>query len=329
MYHETLQKLRDFSDHPEFERMVLDILSYLEYPGIDPQSPNLPDGGKDGLYYFSSHGDCVWFAFSLQKRWKSKLKKDFDAAIQSGQTIKKFVYCTNRTIPVLERDKLKNEALENHLIEVDFFDGERLRVALDTVCKDVRYRYLGIADNTVIRRQLRYILLDPESEVSHSQLYKAERVFLTSLAPRGVFELLKSADLSSVCESPLELRGLDELLEMYFTFRSLAKKLETYTLNFVGDQLPGNDYVRFWQVVAAYCIQRAAGWDERTALRISRLQGISHSGEECKKVYSAIKSDDKFCNLVAELSKIAEVCNTSLTKVTSIQSLTEKPKYTA
>ena len=52
MIHETAQHLIAFTDNVQFERLVLEVLSYHEYPGIDPQSPGLGDGRKDALFYY-------------------------------------------------------------------------------------------------------------------------------------------------------------------------------------------------------------------------------------------------------------------------------------
>jgi hypothetical protein len=327
MFHKTIQKLEAFTDHVEFERMVLDILSYLDYPGIDPQSPDLADGGKDGLYYRYGDQSCVWFAFSLQKRWKRKFNSDLVAAVNSGQNVHRFVFCTNRCIPALERDKLKESSLNEHGIEADFFDGERLRVALDTVCKDVRQNYLGIVDNTTIRRQLRYILLDPENEVSSIGSWRAEIVFLESSAPRGVFGLLKDTDLSSVCETGVEVRVLSELMETYFMFRMLASKLESYTAEYVGEHLPDKNFIPYWKVIAGYCIRIAAEWDEEKAMRWSKIQNISHNGKDCQAIASVIVREDWFQNLVSEVVKLARSCDKHLTAIRALQSLMKQPRY--
>ena len=65
--------------------------------------------------------------------------------MHQGKKIKRSIFCTNRDTAALERDARKNTATQNHRIDVDFWDGERLRVALDTICKDIRQTYLGIA----------------------------------------------------------------------------------------------------------------------------------------------------------------------------------------
>jgi hypothetical protein len=327
MFHKTAERLEAFTDHEEFERMVLDILSYLEYPGIDPQSPDLADGGKDGLYYYSDQS-CVWFAFSLEKRWKRKFNSDLEAALESGQSVRRFVFCSNRRLPALERDKLKAEILKEHGIEVDFFDVERLRVALDTVCKDVRQNYLSIADNTTIRRQLRYVLLDPENEVPSISMWRArETVFLKSSAPRGVFELLKAADLSSVGETGKEIKALSELLDSYFAFRRMVSRLESYAVGYVGQHLPSNDYIPYWQVIAGYCMRIASGWDEDTAMRWSKVQNISHNGNDCRRIASMIMQEERFQSLVSETAQLAAKCDECLEVVQALQSLVAQPRY--
>jgi hypothetical protein len=321
MFHQTAQKLSAFTDHVEFERMAADVLSYLEYPGIDPQSPDLADGGKDALYYSYDGQNCTWFAFSLRKDWKVKFKADLKSAIESGNDIRRFVFCTNRCIPALERDKLKTEVFQANKLEVEFFDGERLRVSLDTVCKDVRQTYLGIIDNTTVRRQLRYVLLDPENEVPAIQAVRAEAVFLSSSAARGVFTLLKDADLSSVCETPEEMRCLSELLDSYFVFRRTASGLESFTVDYVGEHMPSNHFVGYWQVIAGYCIRVVLGWGEEDAMRWSKLQGISHNGRDCVRIASDIQQDEKFRSIISDTGVRASHCNERVAAVRALESL--------
>lgn len=331
MYHVTLQRLRDFTDHVEFERMVLDILSYLAYPGIDPQSPTVADGGKDGLYYYADK-TCAWFAFSVRKDWKVKYKQDLDKAVVSGKAIKKFVFCTNRDIPALERDAIKIEVAANHGFDIEFFDGERLRVALDTVCKDVRYRYLHIADNSTIRRQLRYLLLDPQSEAEAARVTSIERLAMPNPAPRGVFALLKAADLSMVCETPSEIKALLELMDAYFALRAGCKRLEQVTIQFVHGHMPHNDFVASWWAIVAYCLYRLFGKSHAEALFVSRQSGIDHKGEDCVRIHDALtKYGDDISKEVARLIPIvqeaARECAKRLDIVSKLDSLVEEPKY--
>jgi len=326
MHHLTTQRLLAFTDHVEFERMVLDILSHLEFPGIDPQSPTVADGGKDGLYYYADQ-TCAWFAFSLQKGWKTKYDKDLKKALASGKEIKRFIFCTNRDTAALERDARKNTATQNHRIDVDFWDGERLRVALDTICKDIRQTYLGIADNSTIRRKLRYILLDPENEVDGVALWRLEAMLPLMRAPRGVFDLLKGVDLSTVCETNIEIKSFAELLEAYFAFRMFKTQLETYGINFVGEKLKDNTFLAYWQIIAEYCIHVAFGASESDALRWSQLQGVSHDGAKCKTIYPEITKENEFQKLLVKTKESADKCATALEATKNIKSLLVQLSY--
>jgi hypothetical protein len=324
MHHLTTQRLLGFTDHIEFERMVLDVLSYLEFPGIDPQSPTIADGGKDGLYYYSDK-TCAWFAFSLQKSWKTKYKKDYEKALKSGQSIKTFVFCTSRDLPVLERDKRKQNAMVKNGVAVDFWDGERLRVALDTVCKDVRQTYLGISDNSGTRRQLRYILLDPENEVPAASLWRLESAVPSVRGARGCFQLLKTADLSTVAETNAEMKALAGLLEAYFKFRMFASQLESHTVTLVGQKLKNNHFVSYWHVLAGYCMHRAAGIAEAEALRIAQIQNISGVESGCLAMYPEVIADLQFKRLLAPALISAQKCDKSLTVAKGVKSLLEQP----
>ncbi len=177
-------------------------------------------------------------------------------------------------------------------------------MALGTICKDIRQTYLGIADNSTIRRKLRYILLDPENEVDGVALWRLEAMLPLMRAPRGVCDLLKGVDLSTVCETNIEIKSLAELLEDYFAFRMFKTQLGTYGINFVGEKLKDNTFLAYWQIIAGYCIHVAFGASESDALRWSQLQGVSHDGAKCKGSTQKLRRRTSFRNCLSKRRKV-------------------------
>src|SRR6266536_4203144 len=157
MYLQTMLELSHMTDNIKFEWMMCDLLSSIGYKGINPQIPGLADNGKDTIYY--DEDKATIFAFSTQKTWKTKFNSDFASAIRNDPGFTTFVFASNQPIPARERDKIKKEKAAQG-IEVDFYDAGRIKVLLDNHYKKIRQIYLGIQDNTSIRRKIRNILFD-------------------------------------------------------------------------------------------------------------------------------------------------------------------------
>ncbi len=100
------------------------------------------DGGKDALF-ISNEGKTV-IHISLRKDWERKIKEDLETTRKHNIKCDKFVFVSNRLIPPIQRDKLKEMILNEYNWEADFFDQERLRVELDNHRRDLRKQFFGI-----------------------------------------------------------------------------------------------------------------------------------------------------------------------------------------
>lgn len=324
MYHITRSRLLSFTDPVEFQRLVLDVLSCTGYHGIDPQSPGLPDGGKDGLIRLPC-GENIVVACSLQARWKPKFKSDLAVARSKWAPLRRFLFCSNRNIPALERDRIRRVALGTDGLDVDFYDGERLRVALDTVCKDIRQTYLGIQDNSTERRLLRFILLDPYDEVEALHPWRLESFILTPPLARGVFHLLRGVDLFTVCESLTELQSLSQIIETYFQFRTATCTAERHVLRLVKAALPTERSHVVWNAIAGYCFQRLLGRPEKEAVESVLILGVCQRGEACREALAAVSADGQTAPLLGRALEMARACRDSSSAVLQVPSLTMPP----
>ncbi len=302
------------TDHIEFERMMCDLLASLKYKGIDPQSPGLADGGKDATYY--NQQEKVWFAFSLRKDWKKKFNEDFKKAVKSGMRFNKFVFCSNQAIPALERDKIK-EAKKVDGAEVDFFDRERIRVALDTDFKKIRQIYLGIQDNSTIRRKIRNILFDPQNEVKNPDRWK----ILSLAAPLemiGLFNLIKDEDLTVVCETQEEHDLFKEFIDAFLIFRKSSTDIDNHIFSVVGDNVSSN-FTGYWNKVGEYSKLRLLGYDkENTEKRINTWH-ISSDFKDCEKLYNIFLKDKKLKKLLQGLELVQKDCISILNKIKALE----------
>jgi hypothetical protein len=154
--------------------------------------------------------------------------------------------------------------------------------------------------DAALRARIRTILLDADHEVPRLMLWSAEQVLHADPAARGIFSLAKDlAAPTAACASNDETGAVTELLAAYRPFRAAASELDTYAADFVGRQLPDNNFLRYWQIIAGYCVQRSAGWTEDEALRVSKLQNVGHDGKECLRIYPLLSSDDGFRSRLA------------------------------
>jgi len=297
MYHETIQKLLNISDHIEFERMMCDILSSIGYKNIDPQSPGMADGGKDALHY--SDSEKIVFAFSLRKDWRTKFNSDYKLAKDNKLNHIKFVFCSNQSIPALERDKIIKEKKKKN-IDVEFYDLERIRVLLDTELKKIRQIYLGIHDNTVIRRKIRNILFDPQNEVTPLERWEILSL-VTPLEMTGVFEVIKDADLSAICETHEEMTLLNQFLKIFIKLRKGATNIDNYIHNFIGDNID-NNFPDYWRKVGEYSKLSLLGCDvEKTEKRIKTWHITSGFGD-CKNIYKILKDDSEINKMINDIN---------------------------
>jgi len=128
MHNEIIEKLVNFSDPIEWERLCCDILSRIGYRGIEPQSVGGKDGGKDAIIWNDSLGRIAAH-MSLRKDWKRKLYEDLEKTREKQYD--KIIFCSSQLIQGITKDKLKEEVKTNFKVDFDIFDQERFRVEIE------------------------------------------------------------------------------------------------------------------------------------------------------------------------------------------------------
>ena len=146
MHNEIIEKLNKFSDPIEWERLCCDILSKMDYRGIEPQSVGGKDGGKDAIIWNDSLGNIVAH-FSLRKDWKKKLYEDLEKT--KGKSYGKIIFCSNQLIQGPTKDKVRKVVEEKYGAKLDIFDQERLRVDIENNRPDL-LRKLGLLNLQIL-----------------------------------------------------------------------------------------------------------------------------------------------------------------------------------
>jgi hypothetical protein len=224
MYNTTGLVLANITDDIMFEYMMCDLMSAYKYKGIDPQSPGMADNGKDALYYDAE--DSIVFAFSIQKGWKRKFDKDFASAKSNNLVFNQFIFCTNQRAAPKVRDKIKIEKAKEG-ITVDFFDRDRIQILLDRDYKKIREKYLHIRDNTNIRRKIRNLLFDPDSEVEQPSRWQMIQM-VAPLDLLGLFNTIKDEDVSEIAEDQEEYEILNIFVDKFIKLRKAAGDIDRY-----------------------------------------------------------------------------------------------------
>ncbi|MBA7481226.1 hypothetical protein ES707_16696 [subsurface metagenome] len=145
MWHETLAKLRHFTDTVEFERMCTDLLKRSGFVDIVPRGPGVRDRGMDARSLHFPNKQV--FQFSIQANWQEKLRSTFSKLARSEQKGLQrgglLVFVTNRKVSPQKVDSIRDEVWRSYRYRVRVLDQEWLRAQLD-LHQDIRHEYLGI-----------------------------------------------------------------------------------------------------------------------------------------------------------------------------------------
>lgn len=158
MPYQTDERIKGYLDTNQLhrEQMCRAILAIDQrYTDVHPRHPRGgPDGGRDieALY----RNDQIVFGAvgfvnqandsSEQKRdIRVKFNSDLNSALSSKNDLKAFVFFTNISLTIGEKESLMNLARNNNVIHCDIFDRERIRILLDSPDGfSIRFQYLSI-----------------------------------------------------------------------------------------------------------------------------------------------------------------------------------------
>lgn len=314
MYLQTMLELSHMTDHIKFEWMMCDLLSSHKYKGIDPQSPGMRDNGKDALYHDTEN--AIVFAFSIEKGWKGKFERDFESAKQHDLMFKTFIFCSNQLIPATERDKkIAEKATQG--IAVEFYDAGRIKVLLDTHYKKIRQIYLGIQDNTTIRRKIRNTLFDPFNEVAKPQRWLLLNI-VGWLDMIGLFALIKDEDLTLICETQEEFDAFNRFADNFIRLRKLATIIDNYYENAILHNFPTNN------VTLVHAISEYTKWlftNEGEALATLKITTGYFPGdlEHCKRESKVLLQDQELIKLMHKLGAIQQECSNDRANILALE----------
>ena len=195
--------------------------------------------------------------------------------------------------------------------------GHDLAAQLVQAIRDILASGPVVSTDLALRAHVRSIVLDPGHEVARLDAWSAEQTLLGDPTGRGIFDLLKNLPSpESACQDATEQAAVTELLPAYREFRAAASALDEFSIRFAGDQLSGNTYVPYWRIIAGYCVCIAGGWREEEALLVSQTQGVTHDGEQCRRISGLIIENAKFKVLLA---RTQEARNGVVAKVATIR----------
>ncbi len=315
MYLQTMLELSHMTDNIRFEWMMTDLLSSYKYKGIDPQSPGMKDRGKDAVYY--DENNAVVFAFSIQKTWKSKFHKDFASAVRNNLIFRTFVFCSNQVLPATERDEIIAEKAAQG-IEVDFYGAERIKVLLDTHYKKIRQIYLGIQDNTTVRKKIRNTLFDPDNEVQSPERWRMLGL-VASRAMIGLFNLIKEEDLTMICETQQELDTLNTFIDIFMRLRRLATIIDNQIFLTLVDMVETN-MPYYYQKVGEYIKLRLLEEDKRAVEKRINVAGyLNPTNEYCEKCYEDLQKDQELKGLIDNLEATKQECLKAETSILALK----------
>jgi hypothetical protein len=221
------------------------------------------------------------------------------------------VFCTNQSLPALERDKLKKA---NSGVEIDFFDSERIRVLLDTDHKKIRQVYLGIFDNTNIRNKIRNVLYDPQNEAEPLERWKILGL-TTSLEAVGLFSLIKDKDLTEVAETQKELEALRNLRNSFLKLRKIATDIDNHVLKIVGQNMPNNHFIPYWKKIGEYGKLRLLGTDKKLTEKRIKTWNVSSDFNDCERLYEILVVDKDLQQLIKQFVGAKKDTGFSMDKV--------------
>lgn len=305
MYNGTGLELAHITDNLMFEYMMCDLLSSYKYKGIDPQSPGMIDSGKDALYH--DEEDSIVFAFSIQKGWKSKFEKDYASARRNNLDFNQFIFCTNQRAYPIERDKIKaDKKIEG--ITVDFYDRDRIKTLLDTHYKKIREKYLHIQDNTNLRRKIRNLLFDPDSEVVQPNRWQMLQI-VPPLDLVGLFNLIKDEDISLIAEEQDEYDVLNTFVEKFIKLRKMAGDIDRYIHRALLDMFQ-TGLPNAYQKSIEYINLRLVGEEISTVEKRIKSSAMYYASDLSfdERRYEELSKQDKLILLVEGMNAALEEC---------------------
>lgn len=149
----TVTKLAQFTDARSFEQLCSSLL-VKEYPKIIPLG-GPKDGGRDAVEpstihnLFQTEDGGTIFQFSLEKTWKSKLRRELKKVFENGYHPSNYVFVSNQSIGT-HRDEVRQHASRTYGVNLETYDIEWLRARLENPDYiGIRRQYLGLDETSL------------------------------------------------------------------------------------------------------------------------------------------------------------------------------------
>lgn len=133
----TEYDLRHITDYIGFESFCNDLMFRIGYKKIEPLG-GAKDKGRDALHVCTINGKTTIFLYSVRKDWREKLNKDLEKIRKHKHGCTEICYVTTSKLTATEKDNAKFSAKEKYNWDLEIYDLERIRVALDNQYSDLK-----------------------------------------------------------------------------------------------------------------------------------------------------------------------------------------------
>lgn len=130
-----------------FENLCVDLLIREGHSRIIPGGRSRDHGRDAEVRHWtdSKKLPLTAFQFSMEYKWEPKLRNDISKILQHGESINRIVFVSNRSITVEKQDRLREEFLTSHQIDLEIFDEGWFRVRLEEEHADLALKHLGVS----------------------------------------------------------------------------------------------------------------------------------------------------------------------------------------
>jgi tetratricopeptide (TPR) repeat protein len=154
MFNSVLWTLDNEMDGGRFERLCTDLLAREGYKDIVPIGGTY-DRGRDAEVRrwkgIKATGGVTFFQYSLEKNWRSKLKKELKKVYKNDHIINFYVFITCQRVTGHSRNEFAKFVEQTYGWQLIVYDREWLRHRLEEEHPDLATKYLGISETNKLR----------------------------------------------------------------------------------------------------------------------------------------------------------------------------------
>lgn len=195
MLNQVLWTLDNEMDGTRFERLCTDMLFREGYKDIIPIGGNY-DRGRDAQIHrlkgIRTEGGKVFFQYTLEKKWDTKLRRELAKVRKNNHDIDFYVFVTSQKITGNQRDKLERWVRQEYQWQLIIYDREWFRHRLEEAYPDLATTHLGISERNFDNSRFREKPPVPDEDIHRKawQLYIQQNYEAAAVE----FKLLINAD---------------------------------------------------------------------------------------------------------------------------------------